>query len=48
MLNDALYKFMWAARGPIVILAVLPECRLLRSSVDVIHSYLNVVCWYVG
>ena len=29
-----------------VMLAVLPDCCLLWSSVDVKHSYLNVVYWY--
>ena len=36
--------YVGQCEGLIVNLAVLPECHLLRSSVDIKHSYLNVVC----
>ena len=36
---------MWViARAYKLFSAVLPECRLLRSSVDIKGSYLNGVC----
>ena len=48
-LNDALYLLKWAiVRAYWLFSAVLPECRLLRLSVDIKRSYVGVLCLCVG